>query len=175
MPDYVQDTTHARCMETIQALLTVSALQVELALTEGADNVEQLGEVVMGLMEPALLSGKRADDEVTSVNDETTPRLKLVGGIESAVRSLQFYDRLSQRLMHVANGLRIMSDHLEYAGTQPFELDCASILTKIHESYVLEDEKLIFSQVLKDCGGEPTRSNDASEYVKAPTSTIELF
>ncbi|MGF1546075.1 MAG: hypothetical protein ACFCUG_01965 [Thiotrichales bacterium] len=169
MVDRKGDTAHAHCRETIRALLTISALQVELALSEGGGQIEKLGELVMKHLDVASRLG--SDREAALCPASTSAQ----SSIENALKYLQFYDRLSQRLMHVASGLRLMGDHLEGAGTEPYEIDCREILRKIHDSYVLEDEKRIFSRVLSKDDLISAHIPDQLPSRVSTTSPIELF
>jgi hypothetical protein len=72
----------------------------------------------------------------------------LAAHVQAAIRGLQFYDKLTQRLSHVRDGLAIPADGMAGAGARA-ETDWQKILAAVRARYSMVEERVLFDFMMR--------------------------
>jgi hypothetical protein len=149
--DSPPDWNHLR--ETVR-MMELAVAQVEAAMTDSSASVDSLTGTfttmasTIRLMEDRItgLTGDQATEEVRS---ELLGAAGHVGGmVRHAIIAFQFYDRLSQRLSHVSNGLAWLAEVVgdpQRTATVDSWLD---LKQRIRARYSMPEENEMFDAVL---------------------------
>ncbi len=171
-PDSTPDTVV--CNQVLASLLAVSSMQIELAVEEGSERMQELGQLFTELA--AILDAATAEGHSPPLGSATpavdcASRLREV--INQALIRMQFYDRLSQRLSHVSTGLRVVQAHLTDLARGPGIDRCAGLVEEIRAKYSLEDEKLVFNSIIN--GARLSEARESHGARPSGSGAIELF
>ncbi|HAI59994.1 MAG TPA: hypothetical protein DCM32_08980 [Xanthomonadaceae bacterium] len=145
------DWSHLR--ETV-LMMELAVAQVEAAMTDSNASVDALtGTFTTMANTIALINGRiggLADNEATApVKAELMAATTNVAGmVNQAIVAFQFYDRLSQRLSHVTNGLawlaELVDDETQAADTQAW----VELQARIRARYSMPEEVEMFEALL---------------------------
>lgn len=159
-----QDWSHVR--ETVN-MLYLAVCQIETTLTDSNNSVDTLTESftalanhtrsvsdqVQSLTEPSELNSFKHDISTTAAELQTN--------ISASVEAFQFYDRVCQRLDHVARSLESVSGLLENNNQIGSRDAWKSVQESIKSSYTMEAERIMFEYIMR--GGSV---NDALDIYK---------
>jgi hypothetical protein len=176
---HVQETINmlyvAVCqIETTLADSNSSVATLTRSFSELAHQARQMSGQVQSVTEISQLSGFKQGIAQTAVAMDQN--------IKASVQAFQFYDRVCQRLDHVARGLEKVSTIMGNAEQIRSPNAWQQIQSDIKNSYTMEAERIMFEFIMR--GGSPTEALavyrhhfDANER-KASDGTedeIELF
>jgi len=200
---------HATDMRELSSFLELMIDQISLLLQESGESVGELIESIMMMaanidkIEQQLPELKRAsnnhqiavDAEATDVTDilsvsETIKALcsQAECDMEKAVTAFQFYDRLSQRILHIQENLQAVSEV-----TRAQDKQHPALWQRLHDRmrsvYTLEQEQRLYWALLKRLSAEGLNSEAMSSEVMenedaaanpgsnkaSPYGDIELF
>jgi len=147
-----QDWSHVR--ETVN-MLYLAVCQIESTLTDSNNSVNTLtgsftalaththevSEQVQRLNNPSELDEFKKDISDTAAELQTN--------ISASVEAFQFYDRVCQRLEHVAHSLESVSDLLECDQRLQDETEWRSVQSSIKSSYTMEAERIMFEFIMR--------------------------
>lgn len=149
--DY-QDWSHVR--ETVN-MLYLAVCQIESTLTDSNNSVNtltesftalaththQVSEQVQKLRDPSELDAFKKDIVDTASELQTN--------ISASVEAFQFYDRVYQRLEHVAHSLESVSGLLESDQRLRDQTEWKSVQESIKSSYTMEAERIMFEFIMR--------------------------
>ncbi|AWB67028.1 hypothetical protein C2869_11515 [Saccharobesus litoralis] len=131
-------------------LLALSIAQIHMSLTEGDNSINTLSASFQELANICLNVEKLAK------NDESTSMASIVGEVEnmsgqinSAIVAFQFYDRLCQRMEHVASSLENLAELLTDDGKFIDAQGWQALREKIKQHYTMKEEHLMFESIMK--------------------------
>lgn len=126
--------------------------QLEGAVREADTRVDRLAQSMVGVRE--------AMDRMARLADAGAPMAAIAGQIDAmrehvsaAVIALQFYDKLTQRIQHVRDGLVVPLAHVEVreSGKSPH---WDVLLDRVRERYSMVEERVLFDFMMKGAGAD---------------------
>lgn len=180
-----QDWSHVK--ETI-TMLYLAVCQIKSSLTDGDHSLNHLTDSFTALANHTREVDKQIQTidqaaEIATVRQSLTDTASdMQLKIAEAVTAFQFYDRISQRLDHVANGLESMSSLL----ADPRKLNNPKawqrIQREVKSSYTMESERLMFEHILRGASVQEALQiyrhhfeNEVTLDTNADEDEIELF
>jgi peptidoglycan hydrolase-like protein with peptidoglycan-binding domain len=172
------DWNHLR--ETV-LMMELAVAQVEAAMTDSSASVDALTGTfttmanTIRLMEDRI--GALADDDATrDTRQQLLGAAGHVGGmVRQAIIAFQFYDRLSQRLSHVSNGLawlaELVSDPQQVAQIDSWR----DLQQRIRARYSMPEENEMFEAVLLRGLPVDAAVREFMEKLQRKGDDIELF
>lgn len=145
------DWNHLR--ETV-LMMELAVAQVEAAMTDSNASVDALTGTFTTMANTIKLINERitglADTETTApVKSELmSATLNVAGMVNQAIVAFQFYDRLSQRLSHVNNGLAWLAELVGDEGRANSTVAWAELQSRIRARYSMPEEIEMFEAVL---------------------------
>ena len=133
--------------EGLRLFLDLGVAQLDAALRESDTQVGRLSEVLSQLAAELREWGRHAPPEVA------VPLESLAAHVQAAIRGLQFYDKLTQRLSHVRDGLAIPADAMAGVGARA-ETDWHKILTEVRARYSMVEERVLFDFMMRGLSAE---------------------
>ncbi|MEK6748950.1 MAG: hypothetical protein AABY83_07050 [Pseudomonadota bacterium] len=156
-------------------ILKLAAAQTGLSLSQASDSVNTLtanfSEMVKSIhaikLEAQKISTQEAQDILAHCEE-------FLNRVQAALVGFQFYDRMHQRLDHIAhhleNTLQVVSDK----GTVNDPAAWQILKDKIKKSYNIEEDRILFEQVMQ---GKPVKEavKTAARHAKAALDKVEIF
>jgi hypothetical protein len=146
------DSCHVR--ETIN-MLYLAVCQIEATLSDSNNAVDTLTRSFVQLAEHTSLVNQqiqeihRVEDLARLKDDMASTAAEMSANISASIKSFQFYDRICQRLDHVARGLervsRVMEDKQRINNPEAWH----QIQEAIRGSYTMEAERIMFEFVIR--------------------------
>ncbi len=140
--------------ETVR-MLCLAVCQLENAMSESSHSMDALSESFRELANHSIATNQSIqaanslDDLQALKNQSDATNNEVQSNVSQAITAFQFYDRISQRLDHVARGLEKMSDII----ADPTQFHDIAVWKKVqHEvksSYSMEAERIMFEHVLR--------------------------
>ncbi len=134
------------------SFVDLGVAQLEGAIREADTRVDRLAHSMVGLRESLdKLSGLVQHRH--SQHDLTESLNAMREHVSAAVIALQFYDKLTQRLQHVREGLLVPVSHVEEqpAAKSPH---WDSLLERVRERYSMVEERVLFDFLMKGAGAD---------------------
>lgn len=134
-------------------LLRVATGQVQAALADAHDTVARLHETFASLVDRLDKLDSTLTSQDTAAPQPTREALladsRQIGEqVHQAIVDFQFYDRLAQRLEHVASGLDNLGGLLIDPALQGDAEAWEILRLKLRDSYAMEEERALFDAVL---------------------------
>jgi len=126
--------------------------QLEGAVREADTRVDRLAHSMAGVREAMDRMAKLADGGApTAAISELIESMR--EHVSAAVIALQFYDKLTQRIQHVRDGLVVPLAHVEEQpeGKSPH---WDALLDRVRERYSMVEERVLFDFLMKGAGAE---------------------
>jgi len=128
-------------LEQTMKMLSLAIVQIETALHEGNHEAATIGASFSDIHEQTKqLQNAKVDIDTACQSIQQS--------VQNAVVAFQFYDRLSQRVDHVQNGLRkmvdIIADHRLIQDPDEWQRS----QDEIKASYTMEAERLMFDKIM---------------------------
>jgi hypothetical protein len=148
-------TQGVRFAAEMRRFLELGAAQLDAAIRESDSRVDKLAGAVTAVATDAreLETSVRALD---SPNAEESERARqrisqltdaLVAHVQATITSLQFYDKLIQRLTHVRDGLAIPSDSTAHGVDK--SSDWSAMLEQVRSRYSMVEERVLFDFMMR--------------------------
>jgi hypothetical protein len=112
------------------------------AVTAVATNARELEVQVLALDSPDPAEASQARTRIRQLSDA------LAQHVQATITSLQFYDKLIQRLTHVRDGLAIPSDSA-LVGTDQAGSDWTAMLEQVRSKYSMVEERVLFDFMMR--------------------------
>ncbi len=146
------DWTHVA--ETVN-MLYLAVCQIEATLTDGNSSVDTLTNSFTTLANHTgevsnQVQGVTKIEELDAFKkDLTHTASEMQSSINSSIQAFQFYDRVCQRLDHVARSLEKVSSLMEDNGRLSNPAEWRKIQKKIKDSYTMEAERIMFEYIMR--------------------------
>lgn len=166
-----------RIRETV-LMLNLAVAQISGAMIDGDDSIDVLSNSFTSMMTSAQtitqLAGKLPEgDEQQEISQHCTT---MIGQMQDTIVAFQFYDKLSQRLIHLTNGL---TSFAELVGSPELvhNSEAWSLLQEnIKSRYTLETDKAMFDAILEGKSIEEALNHLAAPKAEEkPANDIDLF
>ena len=166
----------------LRRFLELGAAQLDAAMRESDSRVDKLAGAVTAVatdareLEMQVQALESADPAEVQRARERIKQLaaKLDTDVQATVTSLQFYDKLIQRLTHVRAGLAIPAD----ASTDPTALatiDWDAILDEVRARYSMVEERVLFDFMMRGLRAEQMLKALQSLREASAPGELELF
>jgi hypothetical protein len=161
-PRVAADDAHASGVNTgikfadeLRRFLELGAAQLDAAMRESDSRVDKLAGAVTAVasdareLETQLRSLESHDPERSAAARLRIRQLTeaLAQHVQSTITSLQFYDKLIQRLTHVRDGLAIPSDSA--VNGDPASADWNAMLEQVRSRYSMVEERVLFDFMMR--------------------------
>jgi hypothetical protein len=154
--------------EGLRLFLDLGVAQLDAAMRDSDAQVGRLSEALSLLAAELRDCARGADPRVAA-------SLELIGAhLQAAMRGLQFYDKLMQRLMHVRDGLAIPADAMA-AGDERAETNWQEILTQVRARYSMVEERVLFDFMMRGLSTTEMLSALRSLRDAASPGELEVF
>lgn len=170
------DLDWSQIRETV-LMLNLAVAHIENAMKEGDDSVNTLTNsftTMIGNTEVIRLAMESLEDgnEKTVIKENCE---EIHAKMQSAIIAFQFYDKLTQRISHVANSLSALGNlvaHDEHV-YNPFEWK--GLQEKIKSKYTIESDRAMFDLLLSGASVEEALRVNREKEHQAKEDDIELF
>ena len=163
----------------LRRYLELGAVQVDAAMKEANQAVDSLSSAVTAVQADArelvaqIWALESGDPERAR---QALAQLRIWAGRltergRTAIRTLQFYDKLVQRLSHVRDGLALPVDWVSKQ-KQPTSEDYARLLEQVRSRYSMAEERALFDFMM--CGLSAEQMFKALMGIKGTTAAGEL-
>jgi hypothetical protein len=163
----------------LRRYLELGAVQVDAAMKEANQAVDSLSSAVTAVQADArelvaqIWALESGDPERAR---QALAQLRIWAGRltergRTAIRTLQFYDKLVQRLSHVRDGLALPVDWLSKQ-KQPSDEDYERLLEEVRARYSMAEERALFDFMM--CGLSAEQMFKALMGLKGTTAAGEL-
>jgi hypothetical protein len=149
-------SANVRFAGELRRFLELGAAQLDAAIRESDARVDKLATAVTAVATDAreLEVQLQALDcgspgELQQVRERIRQlAAQLDAHVQGTVTSLQFYDKLIQRLTHVRDGLAIPSDST-FSSLDPTRSDWNSMLEQVRSRYSMVEERVLFDFMMR--------------------------
>ncbi len=143
----------------LRSFLELGASQLEAAIKEADGRVNALTQSVTAVAAHSA-SLERLSRELEESQGEAAVAVRhevaqvareMAAATQSAIMSLQFYDKMIQRLTHVRDGLAIPAESVERApasGSAAWE----TLLDRVRSRYSMVEERVLFDFLIRGTG-----------------------
>lgn len=148
----VTDWSHVR--ETIN-MLYLAVCQIETTLSDSNSAVNTLTQSFVQLAEHAgainrqIQEIQHVEDLARFKADMASTTAEMGSNISASVEAFQFYDRICQRLDHIARGLERVSAVMEDSQQLNSPASWGQIQQDIRNSYTMEAERIMFEFIMR--------------------------
>lgn len=166
------DWSHIK--ETVM-MLNLSVARLEHAMTDGEDSVETLTDSFTSLAASISTMGTAASDLPDSPIKDTIVRNwnAVSDKVHSAIIAFQFYDKLSQRLVHISKSLSEMTALVENEKRINDPYEWKGLQEMIKSKYTLDSDIEMFNAILAGKSVEQILLEARESYKQE--NDIELF
>lgn len=135
-------------------MLCLTMAQVESTLTDSGRSVDELSHAFVHMANEssqiqahcAQVNPDNFAEEVPKIN---TLAHNISGEMQRSIVAFQFYDRLSQKLSHVNESLRQLSDLIGDRTRLYDPNEWLLIQSRIRSNYTMECERMMFDQIMQ--------------------------
>lgn len=140
--------------ETV-TMLYLAVCQIEASVCDSNKSVAHLTESFTRLAQHNLHLNERIQSlpdsaDTTSIKSEAAESSQqMQSTINESIEAFQFYDRISQRLDHVAHGLEGVCDIFNDKEKRDDPASWKNIQEEVRSSYSMEAERIMFEHILR--------------------------
>jgi hypothetical protein len=140
--------------ETI-TMLYLAVCQIETSMADSSKSVNTLTHSFTELAKHSQLVDDQvqafsSSDELSEFKDEVSYTAREMGeNIKQAITAFQFYDRITQRLDHVARSLENVSNVINDSNQLNNPQAWKDIQTQVKSSYTMEAERIMFEHIMR--------------------------
>ncbi|MCT7942264.1 hypothetical protein [Shewanella holmiensis] len=168
------DEPWCHVQETMNLLILAMA-QIKLGLDDGDQKVASLGELFTD-----MASHQQQVNHYLATKNDTPQAIidhgqQLAAKVNQGVMAFQFYDRLSQRLQHVVNGLGLTKEVLGDQDARHTRAAWQQVNQQIKNGYSLEEERALFDCILQGGTLAQALALYQQHLAKRQEDDIELF
>lgn len=166
------DWSHVK--ETIM-MLNLSVARLEHAMSDGEDSVETLADSFTSLAASISTMGEAASDLPESKIKDTILRNwnAVSDKVHSSIMAFQFYDKLTQRLVHISKSLSEMTSLVENSERINDPYEWKGLQEMIKSKYTLDSDLAMFDAILAGKSVEEILAEARKSYKE--DNDIELF
>jgi hypothetical protein len=174
-------TANVKLAVELRRFLELGAAQLDAAIRESDSRVDKLAAAVSGVATDAreLQLQTRALDSAGAQLEQVRARIRQLSSqldahVQATVTSLQFYDKLIQRLTHVRDGLAIPSDCAASA-TDPGGADWDDMLEQVRSRYSMVEERVLFDFMMRGLSADQMLKALTGLRAAASPGELEVF
>ena len=165
----------------LRRFLELGAAQLDAAIRESDARVDKLATAVTAVATDArelevqlqaLDSGSPGEQQVRKRIRQLAAQLD--AHVQATVTSLQFYDKLIQRLTHVRDGLAIPSDST-VSSLDPARSDWNSMLEQVRSRYSMVEERVLFDFMMRGLSADQMLKALTGLRAAAAPGELEVF
>ena len=160
------------------ALLDLFAAQLQGAMDESEVRVNALTEAFSAMDEQieVLLKQMNSAADIDQARLAVFEYCRLMrAGSGKIVAAFQFYDRLTQQIQHVQNGLSAVAGALYTAARTPRSVRWPQVYSSIRERFTIERERLMFDLLIGHIEADTALKESEVIAVNAEAGRVELF
>jgi uncharacterized coiled-coil protein SlyX len=169
------DWNHIR--ETVQ-MLNLAVAQIEMSMRDGDDSVDALTHSFTS-MAGGVQVIERASRELGDDPGRNLPNIEAIlkncqqisGKMQQAIVAFQFYDKLTQRLSHVADSLAAVGDLVDDPARLHSRFEWYGVQEKIRSKYTMEQERAMFDALMNGA----TIQDALGAFAAPAEDDVELF
>jgi len=166
----------------LRRFLELGAAQLDAAIRESDARVDKLAAAVTAVATDA----RELDTQVQALDSADAAQVQqarqrirqlvvqLDADVQATVTSLQFYDKLIQRLTHVRDGLAIPSDSTVTA-QDPARSDWNSMLEQVRSRYSMVEERVLFDFMMRGLSADQMLKALTGLRAAAAPGELEVF
>jgi septal ring factor EnvC (AmiA/AmiB activator) len=166
----------------LRRFLELGAAQLDAAIRESDARVDKLAGAVTAVatdareLETQVQALDSADPAEVQQARQRIRQLavQLDADVQATVTSLQFYDKLIQRLTHVRDGLAIPSDSTVTA-LDPARSDWNSMLEQVRSRYSMVEERVLFDFMMRGLSADQMLKALTGLRAAAAPGELEVF
>lgn len=170
---------HATDMREGVQSLELAIAQIDMSLQESDHAVEELIAAITAMagsmhrIEGGLAALRKSPDAATVEDTINLECRQAEDSMQQAITAFQFYDRLSQRFLHIKENLRAIADVMR-APDQQHPAMWRNLHDKVRSVYSLEQEQCMYQALLRGLSSDNVnKRSDAT--VQKSCGDIELF
>jgi hypothetical protein len=175
-------SANVRFAGELRRFLELGAAQLDAAIRESDARVDKLASAVAAVATDA----HELETQVKALDAAHPPQVQqarerikqlavqLDADVQAAVTSLQFYDKLIQRLTHVRDGLAIPSDSTAGA-LDPARSDWNSMLEQVRSRYSMVEERVLFDFMMRGLSADQMLKALTGLRAAAAPGELEVF
>jgi hypothetical protein len=154
----------------LEQLLNVSTAQIESILKDGNKSIENISREFTTISKSleVLITEINHKDTLNTLSKTNNNIEGITVNIDSILVSLQFFDRLTQRLQHVIQGINLISKEIK---NTDYGKDWEDLYQQICDSYTLSEEQSIFEDMMGMAEENPRKKDLES----VANTAVELF
>lgn len=166
----------------LRRFLELGAAQLDAAIRESDARVDKLAGAVTAVATDA----RELETQVQALETGTDAQVQqarrrirelvaqLDTHVQATVTSLQFYDKLIQRLTHVRDGLAIPSDST-VSSMDPARSDWNSMLEQVRSRYSMVEERVLFDFMMRGLSADQMLKALTGLRAAAAPGELEVF
>jgi hypothetical protein len=169
------DLDWSQVRETVM-MLNLAVAQIAHSLQDGDESITSLGDsftTMVGNIEMARLAASKLDPSPENETIMSNCSVALAQ-IQQAIIAFQFYDRLSQRLSHVAKSLDSLGNLVSDQSRLYNPYEWRGLQEKIKSRYTLESERRMFEAILNGTSVDEAM-NLVDDAIDDQDYDVELF
>lgn len=150
----------------LHQFLNLGVAQLDAAVRESDAQVDKIAQSL------AAIAADLQQLEGHAQNKELTTSMR--ASVQAAVKALQFYDKMIQRLTHVRAGLAIPADATTDTAA-PASIDFDAILDQVRARYSMVEERVLFDFMMRGLRAEQMLKALQSLREASAPGELELF
>lgn len=173
------DLDWSQVRETVR-MLNLAVAQISSGLHEGDESVNHLASAFTSMVANVETANLAAQNLPESAEKDTiiSNCQSVSQEMQHAIIAFQFYDKLSQRLAHVANSLHVLSELVATPEQLYNPYSWKGLQQKIKSNYTVESERAMFDLILS--GRSVDEALDLARQMREERETqanddVELF
>ena len=167
-------------LQSTMQMLSLSIAQIEASMIEASQSVHTLTEAFTQIAQRFHHLDGHCDKTVVEINPAEFQNLR--SSINDAIISMQFYDRLTQRLHHVNESLTSVKELLNDPSNNSDETIWAQLQKAVKKNYSMDSERILFESILNGESLDDALKNFQESLKQLPVnnsnneeSDVELF
>ena len=157
----------------LHQFLNLGVAQLDAAVRESDAQVDKIAQCLAEITGDLQQFEQRLQSDPSSA-DGAQLAASLRGSVAAAVKALQFYDKLIQRLTHVRSGLAIPADATtDHAAAA--NVDWNNILDQVRSRYSMVEERVLFDFMMRGLRAEQMLKALQSLREASSPGELELF
>ncbi len=177
-----ESSATVRMAAELRRFLELGAAQLDAAIRESDSRVDKLASAVTAVASDARELGTQLqalDSTDAALVQQARERVRnlivqLDDHVQATIVSLQFYDKLIQRLTHVRDGLAIPSDSTVTA-MDPARSDWNAMLDQVRSRYSMVEERVLFDFMMRGLSADQMLKALTGLRAAAAPGELEVF
>lgn len=158
----------------LHQFLNLGVAQLDAAVRESDTQVDKIAQCLAAIATDLQQLEARAQAEPAAKCTDLATSMR--ASLQAAVKALQFYDKLIQRLTHVRAGLAIPADATtDPTATASASIDWDGILDQVRARYSMVEERVLFDFMMRGLRAEQMLKALQSLREASAPGELELF